>query len=157
MKKLKFEILVLGMGNSLMADDGVGIYVVEALQRKKWNSKIKFLEVGTSLFYYLEEVSSCRQLIVVDAVQAQGNPANVYRLTLDDLVSFPDGWRDPHGFSLLNLVELSKSMTGLPVGVTIYGVEPQNLSWAQGLSPEVEKVVPKVVQAITKEIENLLS
>lgn len=61
-----------------------------------------------------------------------------------------------HGFALPDAVELAKIITGLPVNIIIYGVEPLDFSFGKGLSTPVQKALPKVTEAIDREIHSFL-
>lgn len=156
MKEIKHEVLILGMGNLFMSDDGAGIHVVERLQQKEWPSDILIMEVGTSAVCYLEEISTSRQIIAIDAVRTGAKPGTIYRLTLEDITLFSDGWRDSHGFSFPHLIELARRITGFPTNVTIYGVEPLRLNFGNRLSGEVKNSLPRLTNEISKEIDELL-
>ncbi|MCL6560165.1 MAG: hydrogenase maturation protease [Firmicutes bacterium] len=155
MYDLKYEILVLGLGNTLMSDDGLAAHVVKGLKQKRWPSEILILEIGTSAIFYLEEIGRSRRIIAVDAVRAGGPPGSVYRLTGDDVVL--DGRRDSHGFSLLDVIGLAREMTGFPLDLTIYGVEPLDLSLGNHLSAPVKKALPEVINEIAKKMKILIN
>lgn len=155
--ELKYPILILGIGNLLMLDDGVGVYLAQKLQNQTWPLGVTVLEAGTALFNYLEEISQAQTVLLIDAVRAGGIPGNIYRLNLTDLVSSSDGCRDAHGFSLYHLIQLARKLTGYPKQVLIYGVEPKELGPGLGLSSEVGEILPKVLQAIAREIEKILN
>lgn len=157
MNESKYQILVLGMGNVLMGDDGVGVYLARELQNKQWPLGVTVLEVGTALFNYLDEISQSQTVLLIDAVRASGVTGSVYRLTLDDLVSSADGYWDGHEFSINHLIQLTKKITGYPKQVLIYGLEPKELGPGLGLSLEVEEVLPRAMQAISREVEKILS
>lgn len=149
-------MLILGLGNLLMSDDGLGIHVTEVLKQKKWPPGIVILEVGTSVMYYLEEISQTRNLIAVDAVRAGGKPGAIYRLTLDQLADAP-GRCESHSFSLLEVIQLARLITGMPAGIVIYGVEPGQLSPGTQLSPAVQSTLSRLIDEVTREIERILA
>lgn len=156
MYDLKYEVLVIGLGNVLMGDDGLGVYVAAGLQEKKWPPGVLILDVGTSTFNYLEEISQSRILIAVDAIQAGGKPGCIYRFGCSDNVNRPDNWRDAHGFSLLDTVELARRINGYPVNFIIYGVEPLDINFSNSLSQAVKKSLVKVIDKVSEEIHYFL-
>lgn len=157
MSELKYQILVLGIGNLLMQDDGVGVYLAQQMEKQQWPSAVTVIETGTALFNYLGEISQSQTVLLIDAVRAGGAPGSVYRLTLSDLASSPDDCRDAHGVSLCHLIQLARMLVGYPKQVFIYGVEPKELGPGLGLSLEVVEALPKVVQAVNREIEKILN
>ena len=146
-----------GLGNPLMSDDGLGIQVVQALQLKKWPPEVLILEAGTAALSYLGEISQSRRVIAVDAVSSGGLPGSIYRLTPAQILRLPGGWRESHGFTLPETIELARIMTGLPQNMVIFGLEPQNLGPGLGLSPEVQEALPRFIDHIAREIRQLIT
>lgn len=157
MKDIEYEVLVLGLGSVLMSDDGLGVRVVEELVRKEWPPGVSLLEVGTSVMYYLEEISRSRHIVVVDAVRGGGEPGSVYRLQAEDVAHLPDDRRNSHGISLLDVIELARGLTGFPADIVIYGVEPMDLGPGNKLSSAVHKVLPALINKLSEEIQKLAS
>lgn len=155
-KDVTVEILVLGIGNLLMSDDAVGLRVAENLERKEWPPEVAVLEVGTSVFSYLEIISRSRHVIAVDALRAGGKPGSIYRLAEEDILCRQDCWRDMHGFSLPEAIQLARKITGFPRGFIVYGVEPQEFVLGISLSPPVERSIHLLVNLIECEIKSLL-
>jgi len=152
MKGIKYNVLVIGLGNLIMSDDGLGIHVAEDLRQKEWPPGVSILEVGTSVLNYLEEIGRSRHLIAIDAVRAGGVPGSVYRITGHDVPKQLGGLRDAHGVSLAGVIDLARGITGFPDSIVVYGVEPRNLGFGNQLSPAVKKVLPVVIKKITSEI-----
>jgi hydrogenase maturation protease len=152
MKDLKYNVLVLGLGNLLMSDDGLGIHAAEGLRQKEWPPGVLIQEVGTSVLNYLEEIGSSSHVIAIDAVRAGGVPGSVYRITGQDMPGPPGGLRDAHGVSLSGAIDLARGITGLPASLVIFGVEPRNLGFGNQISPAVKKALLRVIKMITEEI-----
>jgi len=157
MGKLSYQVLVLGLCNLLMSDDGFGALAAQLLMQKEWPPGVAVRDTGTAAFYFLEEISRARQVIAVDALRAAGEPGSVYRLSEADLLHLPDCRRTAHGFTFLDVIALARRISGYPTGLLIYGVEPCDLSFGQALSPVLKKKLPQVVEQLTVEIDQLLS
>lgn len=153
-KNPKCRILILGLGNPLMGDDGIGVILAKELKKLKWPPGLRILDVGTSVFYYLGEISQARQVIAIDAFQAGGYPGCVYRLDIEDVADFPE--QDAHGMSLPGIIKLARSITGLPEAITIYGVEPEKLDFGQGLTFVVKSTVPKIISLLKTEVQEII-
>lgn len=154
MSKVNCKVLILGLGNLLMSDDGIGLRVTEGLKQKKWPPGVVILEVGTSVIQYLKEISRTRKLIAVDAVRAGGKPGSIYRLTLDELADAP-GQFESHSFSLLQVIQLARYITGMPADIVIYGMEPGQLGPGTQISPVVQSALPKLIDQVTRDIERI--
>lgn len=150
MKNLEYEILVLGLGNLLMGDDGLGCLAVAELQKKFGESpNVLLLEAGGGIINYLGDISKCSKLIAIDAVHGGREPGTIYRLK-----GIEDGrWEDSHGFSLGEAVSLARELTGWPKEVVIYGVETLTVASSVQLSPLLAGVLPLLVEKVSKEIE----
>lgn len=153
MENIKYDVLVMGLGNVLMSDDGLGVEAVKRLQQKRGREGILILEVGTGVINYLEEISQCLKLIVIDAVRAGQKAGRVCRLREGDLLGYSEDGADAHGFSLLETVSLARKITGYPKEVIIYGVEPYEMGLGDRISPVVEKSLEIVVSGVMEEIK----
>jgi len=150
----KLQILILGLGNPLMTDDGIGIFVMKELKKLKWPPEVQLLEVGTSVFYYLEEISRSQHIIAIDALLAGGNPGSLYRLNIDDVRNHKE--QDLHGLSLPGVIKWAKNITGLPETLTIYGLEPEDLGSGVTPTSTLQRVGIKLVALIIDETQRLL-
>ena len=137
-----------------MSDDGIGVLLAQELKKLRWPPGVQVLEIGTSVFNYQEEISLSQHVIVVDAVNAGGSPGCVYRLGVEDIVENPE--RDPHNVSILDIIRLARQVKGLPETVTIYGVQPGDLSFGGGLTPAVACALSKITFSITNDVGRLI-
>jgi len=141
--------LVLGIGNLLLADEGVGVHVARALRQEGLPEDVVALEVGTAFLDALPEIEKADRIIIVDAMQADHAPGTVYRVPFDDCVK-PECIASLHGFDLSRTIYLAGRETS-PEAVVI-GVEPARIDWDTELSPEVRQMVPRVIEAVRAEI-----
>ncbi len=157
MDKLNYQVLVLGLGNLLMSDDGFGVLAAHILMKKEWPPGVAVRDTGTAAFYFLEEISSAYNVIAVDALRARGKPGSIYRLSEGDILHLPDCWRSAHGFTFPDVIALARKISGYPTNLLIYGVEPYDVSFGHALSPVIKKKLPHFVEQLTVEIFRLLS
>lgn len=142
--------LILGIGNLLLADEGVGVHAARALMAERRPPGVEVLEVGTAILDALPSLKKARRLIILDAMRAQGAPGAVYRVPLDRCQS-SSVVASLHGFDLARVLALA-GRSDLPDGV-VFGVEPARLEWSMDLSPEVAGAVPFLLEAVRKELE----
>lgn len=150
---LKKRVVVVGLGNVLMGDDGVGVRVAEELLRLNLPPNVIVHPAGTPGLALLHLIEGYEKVVLVDAIKLGGEPGTVYRLGFD-LSSFKDG-------GLLSMHDLDAAAAlrlavgaGLPLGeVVIIGVEPRRVRFGEPLSNEVEASIPKVVSLVLKEVE----
>ena len=146
-------ILVLGVGNILLSDEGVGVRVIEALQKYRLPQGVEVLDGGTAGLELIDIISRRKKVIVVDAVRGGEPPASVYRLSGDELAE--QGRRQLtsiHQVGLQEALRRTEITGGTPDEVVILGIEPASVETGLELSPEVASVVPRVVELILKEI-----
>lgn len=145
------RIAVLGLGNLLLADDGVGVHAVRQLQNGPPEGVV-VAEVGTAILHAQHLIEQADFVIAIDAVCAGGKPGSVYRFDAAD-ADDTDQHISLHQLGIIGVLRLMPE--GSRPKVTILGVEPEKVSYAMELSPTVQAVLNDVVEAakeIVKEI-----
>jgi hydrogenase maturation protease len=138
------KTLVLGVGNLLLGDEGVGVHVVRALEQRL-PPDVVALEVGTAFLDALPAIEKADRIIVVDAMQAGGAPGSVYRIPFEDCAR-PECIASLHGFDLSRTLYLAGR--SIPPEVIVIGIEPSRIAWGLEVSPEVRDAIPAVISAI---------
>src|SRR5690242_8754356 len=141
--------LILGIGNLLLCDEGVGVHVARALRQEELPDDVVVLDVGTAFLDALPEIELAERIIVVDAMEAGHAPGTVYRIPFEDCAR-REMLASLHGFDLSRALFLAGRATA-PEAVVI-GVEPARLAWGVELSPEVAGSFAAVVEAVKTEI-----
>ena len=139
--------LVLGIGNLLMGDEGVGVRAIEFLQQEVWPDGVCLLDGGTGGFHLLDYLSSDEPLVMIDATM-DGKPAGTVTTLRPKYASdFPRALT-AHDIGLRDLVEAAQLTGALPdidlVTVSIDEIKPMHLT----LSPAVQASLPAVRQAV---------
>jgi hydrogenase maturation protease len=141
---------VVGIGNGLMKDDGVGIHVVRALADVALPEGTEVIDAGTSCETAFD-VAGFDRLILIDAVRGGGAPGTIYRFPGDTEVDEGTGCRAGHDVRLLETLRLAAHPGGGP-DLYIVGVEPEEIDWGLDLSPAVRGAVPRVVEIVQQEL-----
>ncbi len=144
------ETVILGLGNELLGDEGVGVHAVRRLQQEKLPGFVKIIEVGTAILDALPQFEQADRIIVVDAMKSGGLPGTVYKIPLDQC-SGSACIASMHGFDIFRVLALAERHE--PPPVTVFGVEPQSLGWSMDLSPQVADSMPYLIEAVLKEIQ----
>lgn len=158
--KDKPPVVVIGIGNILCSDEGVGVHVARELERMKLPPNVGVFDCGTSGIAVLEAMDGADKAIIVDAVSSGGEPGTVNLYTIEDLVRMDDrllklvSLHQLDFIATLRLAELTNAYR-IPREVIIIGVEAKSLECSMELSNEVRKAVPKVIEAIIREIDVL--
>lgn len=145
--------LVLGLGNPILRDDGVGWRVVEAAREKCRDDGVEFDTVALGGISLMERLIGYQRAVLVDSIQTAGGAAGaVYRLTLDEL---PTLHADAiHDASLKAALELGRRLGArLPDDITVVAIEARDLlDFGEMLSPAVEAAVPTAVALVLESL-----
>lgn len=143
------RVLVVGVGNPLMSDDGVGQRLLLALaERCAAQDGVEFLDAGTLGLMLLPRVEQCGALLALDAANLGGAPGAV-RAFEDE--AFDEFVRQPrcsvHELGLRDLLDAARLTGALPRRRALVGVQPERLGWGMALSPPVEAALPAATDA----------
>jgi len=145
-------IMILGIGNLLCRDDGIGVRIAVEMQGLDKYSGIRIVDGGSSpdLFSLLDD--EVDKLIIVDALRGSGLPGDIYRLDVKE-ENIADGpAASLHGMGVLDSLKLMKQLGQQPPRVTVIGIEPADVSHGLELSPVIESMVPAIIGAVESEI-----
>jgi len=146
------KIVVLGVGNLLLSDEGVGVHLIQKLREMEIGEGVELIDGGTSLLDFLSQMEDISKLIIVDAIKLGGKPGRTYRIYVDDSL-LKDGKviTSLHQLGVLEALALAEKMGKLPPTVII-GVEPKDMTSGLELSPEVQKGMNRMVNLILEEV-----
>jgi len=150
------QIMILGVGNLLFSDEGVGIRVAEALQdRYEFPENVRVVDGGTLGLNLLGVISEADQLIVVDAVRQGGEPGSLYRLAGEEIPKRIRAKNSLHQVEFLEALTCCQALDKIPETV-IVGVEPEDITTMSiELTETVDARVDDLVEAVLKELTNL--
>jgi hydrogenase maturation protease len=145
------KVLVLGIGNPLRSDDGVGIHVIEALRDENLGHKIDIKE-GISGLDILGAIAGYEKIIMIDAIKSGGEPGTIYKLSVGDL----HAQQTLHAFSTHDvdipmMLKLGKDLYPgkIPEDFVIIAVEAEDIeTFSETCTPKVEKAIQEVVHLI---------
>ena len=148
------QTLVLGLGNILLADEGVGVRVIERLQEQyNFPEEVQVMDGGTlglDLLPYLEDAS---RLLVIDAVQARKPAGTLVRLAGDEIPAFLDAAKvSVHQEGLADLLAVATLKGYLPEEVIFWGVQIESLGVSLDLSPAVASQIDALVEKVLVEL-----
>lgn len=148
------ETLVLGLGNILLGDEGVGVRVIERLQdRYQFPEGVRAMDGGTLGLDLLPYLTGTSRLLVVDAIQAGQPPGTLLRLVGNEIPVFLDASKvSPHQDGLQDLLAVATLSGCLPEEVVLWGVQIESLRVSLELSPDVAAQVDALVEIIAGEL-----
>lgn len=151
------KLLVLGIGNSLLTDDGVGVFAADALLKETWPEEVTIIEGGTftqDIFYLFEGYD---RLLVLDVIHAKHAPGTLYQLTEDDLVSNESQRISIHDIDMLDSLKMCELKCGSRPRMEIIGMEPENITtWNIGLSAVCQSHFEEFLSLARKEITRIV-
>lgn len=154
MTKQKPPRLILGVGNLLLRDEGVGVHVISALRDRELPDDVELWDGGTASFDLLDTLAGRRQVIIIDAVRTGSEPGTIFRFTPEDISASREQVTSLHQVGLLEALTVAEHLLdSAPQEVIILGIEPKEIDWGLELSPEVEAAVPKVIELVMEELD----
>ena len=145
-------ILVLGVGNILLRDEGIGVRVIEAMQELDCPDGVELCDGGTAGLDLLDVVADRRKLIVIDAIAGDSEPGTVLRLTPDDLAPASGPGASLHELGLLQTLAVAGQLGCSPQEVVLFGIKPREISYGLELSPEIAALIPRVIELVLAEV-----
>lgn len=148
-------IKIIGIGNILMKDEGIGVAVIEELKGLSLPGDVELIDGGTSglgLFEYLKEGDYA---IIIDCVDFKAQAGTVIKFKPDDVNMRNNNLRlSLHECNLVDVLNLTKAL-GIDCDVTVFGVQPQEIKPEIGLSAVLKDSIPKVANGIVTEIRRI--
>lgn len=138
--------LIIGVGNPILKDDGVGIHAVREL--KKTLTGVDFLEESVSGLELIEQFRGYDRVVIIDAVKTQdGVPGEMYHLSPDDMPTLHG--LSPHDADFRTALEYGKRFMGVMPAIEIFGIEVENVTeYGETLTAEVERSLHAIVEKI---------
>jgi hydrogenase maturation protease len=147
-------VLVLGVGNILLRDEGVGVRVVQELERTTLPPGVEVFDGATAGFDLIDVLAGRRKVIVIDALDADYAPGTVVRLRPEELLAADQPSLSLHDLGLLEALAMARQLGEAPGEVVIFGVQPQDLSCGLELSPIIRARVPELINLVLTELKD---
>ena len=145
-KRRPLRILIAGLGNCLLRDDGIGVHAVKALQRTP-PPGVVVAEVGTAVLDALHLLGWAEKILAIDAMQAGGNPGTLYVFGVDAVAG--QGMQvSLHELNLLAALDFLPRQ--IKPEILIVGIEPETIDYGLDLSPSMAAALPKITREVRK-------
>lgn len=146
------SVLILGVGNILLSDEGVGVRIVDAMKGIELPDNVELFDGGTASVDLLDNLANRDKVIIIDAVKGGNEPGTLYRFTPDDVTIQRQNLTSLHQVGLLETLTMAEYLGCPPQEVVIFGIEPKKVGWGLELSPEVAGMVPRVIELVLSEL-----
>ncbi len=153
------KLLVLGVGNIIMMDEGIGVHAIYEFWKEKedWDeSLVDFVDGGTftqDIFFLFEKYE---HILVLDVVRAGHAPGTIYSLTEDELVQNKKQSLSLHDIDLLDSLNMARLRGHAPT-LRIVGIEPEKIDWGTEMTETLTKAFPSFLKVAKKHIRKLLA
>ncbi len=150
------SLLVLGLGNVLCGDDGLGVAAIELLSRRfRIPERVRVLDGGTLGLSLLSHIRASEDVILVDAIAGAGPPGTFIRLVGDQVAPAVRTRLSCHQIGVADLLNALDILDAYPRRLILLGLVPRTLELGLGCSPEVESQLPELVEKIVDEARRL--
>ena len=144
------RITIIGAGNLLLKDEGIGIHTVKALQEMRLPPNVRLIDGGTSPDL-IAFSGDCDKLIIIDAAKAGGEPGTIYRFRPEDLAGNVNVLASAHELGVPENIAMMSLLGKKPAETLIIGIEPKEIDGGLELSALLEGKIPEIVRVVMKE------
>ncbi len=149
----KKPILLLGVGNILQKDDGIGVNVVNEMAEQELDEQVEVVDGGIAGIDLLSIIEGRKTLIVLDAVKGDQKPGTIYRFSPEDVAESMVPIDSLHQLGLLETLLMVRLIGKEPEKTVIFGVQPKLIDWGFEISDEVTASIPKLITKVKEEIK----
>ena len=149
--------VVMGLGNPLFQDEGLGIHVINQLMMSDLGNRAELIDGGTDGLALLGTVEKARRLIVIDAIDGGFRPGTIKKLQDQEIRVLARGRISAHQLGFQEVLALAQMRGQFPQYLVLIGVQPQTMEWGTSLSVEVANVIPQVINMVNMQIDKWLA
>lgn len=157
--KKKQNIGIIGLGNPLRHDDGIGLALLDFIQRhkKEFEGEITLVDGGAGGMKLLHQLARFNIVLLIDAVDFKGKPGDTRLFTTEQIQSEKTPITlSTHDSDFLNVISLSRELHELPKTLVLFGIQPYDLSYGAGLSDLLASALNSMGLKLKKEIQHLI-
>ena len=150
-------ILILGLGNILLKDEGIGGIIIKELEKENFPENVELIDGGTFGYELIQYMENKKHIILIDAINCNSNPGTIFKFTNNQIkekkVSLKYSQHQTSFYDVLRMAEF------LPVKIpeiTIIAIQIKDISMGTELSHEIEEKIPDLIKEVKKELEYLL-
>jgi hydrogenase maturation protease len=148
------QTLIVGVGNPLLGDEGIGCHIIEKLSGMALPPDIRILDCGCDLLNLVSYINRPQRIIVIDAVRAGGEPGQIHRFDFDELDNIKTESPSAHQLRIVDVLQLLKqAYPSLKCcKITVMGIEPGAIGLGTELSEEVTENIANLTRLVLEEV-----
>lgn len=154
---MKNKPVVLGLGNPLFQDEGLGIHLIHQLMQDSTNEQVEFVDGGTDALALLGVVEEAEHLLIIDALDGDHPPGTIRQIAGEEIPFLATNKMSVHQIGFQEVLALANLRGRLPAHIVLIGVQPQSLDWGTELSPPVAQTLPCLTEMVYKQINAWLT
>lgn len=148
------QTVVIGVGNTLLSDDGAGVHAARALERDaRLPEGVTVLDGGTLGLELTAYASDASRLLLLDAINTGAPPGTVVRMTGPELLGTSNGW-SVHQLGVADLISALALLSAAPQEIIVLGIQPESTEWSTELTPAVKAGLPRLVEAAMRQLRD---
>jgi hydrogenase maturation protease len=151
------KIVVIGIGNLLLMDEGIGVHTINELETHDLPKSIEIYDGGTGGFKLIDLMHGAARVIFIDAVETGKAPGSVTIFRAEDVHSIYNKKKySLHDTDLMEIIKMAE-MLGNPPMIEIVGIQPKTINYGTTLSKELAGSMSNIVNSVLKRIEEVCS
>jgi hydrogenase maturation protease len=151
----KKDVVVIGLGNVLLSDEGIGVHLINQLSsyQAKFPS-VDFIDAGTAGFSLLHLIANRKKAIIIDCAKMGAKPGTIKRFTTDDVQSVKKlSHYSMHEADILRVIAISKQLGECPDAIVFFGIEPESLEAGKNIKKTLSYKIDSYIADICKELD----
>ncbi len=153
-------ICVIGIGNPLRHDDGIGIVLLDFLKQyqKEFPASVSYVDGGTGGMNVLHLFSDYDIILIIDAVEFKGKPGAWVFFSSEEVISQKHLIvNSTHGSDIFQIISIARQLGESPTHVFFFGIEPQDVSFGEGLSESVNNHLPEIQKQLKEKLHWMIN
>lgn len=151
------KIVVIGIGNLLLMDEGIGVHTINELEKHELPRDIEIYDGGTGGFKLIDLMHGAARVIFIDAVETDKVPGSVTIFSAEEVRSIYNKKKySLHDTDLMEIIKMTEMLGNSPL-IEIVGVQPKTISYGTTLSKELADSMSNIVNSVLKKIEEVCS
>ncbi len=143
------DIAVVGIGNVLLSDDGVGVFVLNELKsRKEIPGNVELIDGGTMGLDLLPFIEEKKRVIFIDAVDFKAEPGTIGELNNSEIPHYFSSKLSVHQIALPDMIAAGQLLGTMPEEMCLIGIQPRTIETGYGLSPEIQGRVDRLIAKV---------
>jgi len=149
------KILIIGIGNILLQDEGIGVHIIKELQKMNLPENIYLIDGGSGEVNLMDYTNKgIDKVIIIDAIKGGKTHGLTFRLSANEILSTTKHIYAFHQSELVGIFKILDVFSRKPKEIVILGVVPKEIEWSLTLSPELQGKIPQIIRVVFDEIEN---